>query len=197
MDIAMASIAVPIFSSGSYPATTANIDAGITSLTKGGTVVPEAVVFIGTYGAYGKLIVNADLNRTYWMTVSFVGSAGLAQDLYSNHPAKYPNGYLDATNSSRILISQIVPLPYNSSLKLVADYTAQIQKVDPGSKADFGSFEVFMITPLSLLSRLSLTFLGIYCRPYGVSNIILCTCRYSSRPKHYYYWFLRCLIFLW
>lgn len=142
MDIAMASIAVPIFSFGSYPVTTANVDAGITSLTKEGTVVPEAVVFIGTYGAYGKLIVNANLNRTYWMTVSFVGSAGLAEDLYSNHPTQYPQGYLAATNSSRVLVSQIVPLPYNSSLKLVADYTAQIQKVEPGSKADFGSFEV-------------------------------------------------------
>lgn len=138
----MASIALPIFSSGSYPATTLNVENGIKSLTRNGTIVPEAVVFFGTYGAFGKLIVKANLSTTYWMTVSFVGSAGLAQDLYNNHRLEYPNGYLAGTNSSRVLVSQVVPLPYNSTLKLVADYTAQLAKVDPTAKPDFGSFEV-------------------------------------------------------
>lgn len=93
---------------------------------------PEAIVMVGTYGPcaeFIKLAHRGGFNPTF-VNISFVGAVALARELG-------PDG-------EGVVVSQVVPFPWDRSLRLVADYQAAQKAFDPALTPDFVSFEGYI-----------------------------------------------------
>lgn len=93
---------------------------------------PEAIVMVGTYGPcteFIKLAHRSGLRPTF-VNISFVGAVALAGELG-------PEG-------EGVIVSQVVPFPWDRSLGLVADYQAAQKAFDPALTPDFVSLEGYL-----------------------------------------------------
>ncbi|AWM09115.1 MULTISPECIES: ABC transporter substrate-binding protein [Bradyrhizobium] len=93
---------------------------------------PEAIVMVGTYGPsaeFIKLAHRSGLHPTF-VNISFVGANALAKELG-------PEG-------EGVIVSQVVPFPWDRSLKLVADYQDAQKAFDPTLTPDFVSLEGYL-----------------------------------------------------
>jgi branched-chain amino acid transport system substrate-binding protein len=93
---------------------------------------PEAVVMVGTYGAcaeFIKLAHKSGFNPTF-VNISFVGANALAKEL--------------GAEGTGVIVSQVVPFPWDASLKVVADYQAAEKALDPNPTPDFVSLEGYL-----------------------------------------------------
>ena len=93
---------------------------------------PQAVVMVGTYGPcaeFIKLSHKAGFRPTF-VNISFVGANALAREL--------------GTAGEGVVVSQVVPFPWDTSLKVVADYQAAQRLLDPGLTPDFVSLEGYL-----------------------------------------------------
>jgi ABC-type branched-subunit amino acid transport system substrate-binding protein len=93
---------------------------------------PEAVVMVGTYGPcaeFIKLARKSGFNPVF-VNISFVGANALAKELG-------PEG-------QGVVVSQVVPFPWDTSIKVVADYQAAERALDPNLKPDFISLEGYL-----------------------------------------------------
>ena len=89
---------------------------------------PEAVVMVGAYkpcAALIKLARKLEFNPVF-VNISFVGASALAKELG-------PDG-------NGVVVSQVVPFPWDASLKVVADYQAAIK-----AAPDFVSLEGYLV----------------------------------------------------
>ena len=93
---------------------------------------PEAVVMVGTYGPCAEFIRLARKSgfNPVFVNISFVGANALAKELG-------PEG-------QGVVVSQVVPFPWDSSIKVVADYQAAEKALDPNLKPDFISLEGYL-----------------------------------------------------
>jgi branched-chain amino acid transport system substrate-binding protein len=93
---------------------------------------PEAVVMVGTYGPCAEFIKLAHRSgfNPIFVNISFVGASALAKDLG-------PEG-------KGVIVSQVVPFPWDTSVKVVADYQAAERSFDPALKPDFVSLEGYL-----------------------------------------------------
>ncbi len=93
---------------------------------------PEAIVMVGTYGPCAEFIKLAHRSGFYptFVNISFVGANALANELG-------PDG-------DGVIVSQVVPFPWDNSLKLVADYQAAQKAIDPTLTPDFVSLEGYI-----------------------------------------------------
>jgi len=94
---------------------------------------PEAVVMVGAYKPCAELIKLAhklDLHPVF-VNISFVGASALAKELG-------PDG-------KGVVVSQVVPFPWDTSLKVVADYQAAIK-----GAPDFVSLEGYLVGRLAI-----------------------------------------------
>ena len=94
---------------------------------------PEAVVMVGAYKPCAELIKLAhklELNPVF-VNISFVGASALAKELG-------PDG-------RGVVVSQVVPFPWDTSLKVVADYQAAIK-----GAPDFVSLEGYLVGRLAI-----------------------------------------------
>ena len=93
---------------------------------------PEAVVMVGSYGPCAEFIKLAHKSgfNPIFVNISFVGANALAQELG-------PEG-------QGVIISQVVPFPWDSSVKVVADYQAAEKALDPNLKPEFVSLEGYL-----------------------------------------------------
>ncbi|MEY9358486.1 branched-chain amino acid transport system substrate-binding protein [Bradyrhizobium yuanmingense] len=93
---------------------------------------PEAIVMVGTYGPCAEFIKLAHRSgaRPTFVNISFVGAVALAAELG-------PEG-------DGVIVSQVVPFPWDRSLKLVADYQAAQKAFDPALTPDFVSLEGYL-----------------------------------------------------
>ena len=93
---------------------------------------PRAVVMVGTYGPCAKFIRlcrDSGFNPLF-MNVSFVGAAPLAAAL----------GKTDA----RVVITQVVPHPFDVGVPLVAEFQSDLKLRDPGAAPGFTSLEGYI-----------------------------------------------------
>src|ERR1700720_3533863 len=90
---------------------------------------PEAVVMVGTYGPCAEFIRLARRSgfNPVFVNISFVGATALAKEL--------------GAEGQGVIISQVVPFPWDSSVKVVADYQAAEKALDPNMKPEFVSLE--------------------------------------------------------
>jgi ABC-type branched-subunit amino acid transport system substrate-binding protein len=89
---------------------------------------PEAVVMVGAYkpcAALIKLARKLEFSPVF-VNISFVGASALAKELG-------PDG-------NGVVVSQVVPFPWDASLKVVADYQAAIK-----AAPDFVSLEGYLV----------------------------------------------------
>ena len=93
---------------------------------------PEAIVMVGTYGPSAEFIKLAHRNGAYptFANISFVGATALAKELG-------PDG-------EDVVVAQVVPFPWDRSIKLVADYQAAQSAFDPTLAPDFVSLEGYL-----------------------------------------------------
>ena len=98
---------------------------------------PEAVVMVGAYKPCAELIKLAhklELNPVF-VNISFVGASALAKELG-------PDG-------QGVIVSQVVPFPWDTSLPVVADYQTALKAEDPQAQADFVSLEGYLVGRLA------------------------------------------------
>ncbi|WP_375313270.1 ABC transporter substrate-binding protein [Bradyrhizobium sp. A5] len=93
---------------------------------------PEAIVMVGTYGPCAEFIKLAHRSGFYptFVNISFVSANELARELG-------PDG-------EGVIVSQVVPFPWDRSIKLVADYQAAQKAFDPTLPPDFVSLEGYI-----------------------------------------------------
>ncbi|HZR73274.1 ABC transporter substrate-binding protein [Bradyrhizobium sp.] len=93
---------------------------------------PDAVVMVGTYGPcaeFIKLAHRRGFNPTF-VAISFVGATALAREL--------------GNDGKGVIVSEVVPFPWDTRLKLVADYQAAEKALDPALTPDFISLEGYL-----------------------------------------------------
>lgn len=99
---------------------------------------PQAVVMVGAYrpcAAFIKLSRKIGFNPVF-VNISFVGSAALARELG-------PDG-------KGVVISQVVPSPWDVSRRIVADYRAAIKAINPAALPTFVSLEGYLVGRLTI-----------------------------------------------
>src|SRR5476651_1539909 len=93
---------------------------------------PEAVVMVGTYGPCAEFIKLAHKSgfNPIFVNISFVGANALAKELG-------PEG-------SGVIVSQVVPFPWDTSVRVVGDYQAAEKALDPDMEPEFVSLEGYL-----------------------------------------------------
>ena len=115
---------------GTYERNTLAVKSALLALKR---AEPEAVVMVGAYkpvAEFIKLARKTDFNPVF-VNISFVGSGALAKELG-------PDG-------NGVIISQVVPFPWDASIKAVADYQAAIKAVDAKAEPEFVSLEGYLV----------------------------------------------------
>ncbi|HEY6257231.1 MAG TPA: ABC transporter substrate-binding protein [Xanthobacteraceae bacterium] len=99
---------------------------------------PEAVVMVGPYkpsAEFIKLARKIDFNPVF-VNISFVGAVAFAKEL--------------GADGNGVVVSQVVPFPWDVSIKAVADYQAAIKALDPQAQPDFVSLEGYLVGRLAI-----------------------------------------------
>jgi ABC-type branched-subunit amino acid transport system substrate-binding protein len=114
---------------GTFERNTRAVGAALRTLKR---AEPQAIVMVGTYGPcaeFIKLAHRSGFNPTF-VAISFVGATALAKELG-------PEG-------NGVVVSQVVPFPWDASVKAVADYQAAEKALDPALTPDFVSLEGYL-----------------------------------------------------
>lgn len=120
---------------GFYPRNTTAVKTALLDLRAGS---PEAVVMVGAYGPVGTLISWARDTGfdPVFITLSFVGANALADQL--------------GTEGEGVLVTQVVPFPFDESIPIVASYQAALRELDPEAVPGFVSLEGYIAGRLAI-----------------------------------------------
>jgi branched-chain amino acid transport system substrate-binding protein len=126
---ALAKRNMALVSSGSFKRNTTAVKSALLDIMKGN---PEAVVTVGPYKPVAKFIKTAHEVKldAIFVAISFVGSNSLAQELGSE--------------GAGVIISQVVPSPWDASLPVVAVYRKALAAADVAAKPGFVSLEGYL-----------------------------------------------------
>ena len=120
---------------GVYPRNTVAVKTALLDLDRGD---PEAVILVGAYKPVAALIAWArhiGLDPVF-MTVSFVGSNALAEELGSN--------------GAGVFVTQVVPFPTDGSIPVVDAYRRALAAYDPEAVPGFVSLEGYLAGRLAI-----------------------------------------------
>ncbi len=120
---------------GTYTRNTTAVKKALLSIRK---AKPDAVVMVGAYkpvAEFIKLSRKMKFNPTF-VNISFVGSDALAQEL--------------GDAGEGVIISQVVPFPWDVSIPVVAQYTEALKAVDAEAKPGFVSLEGYIVGRLAI-----------------------------------------------
>jgi branched-chain amino acid transport system substrate-binding protein len=94
---------------------------------------PQAVVMVGTYEPCAEFIRLARMIKldAVFVNISFVGSEPLAEELRSD--------------AQGVVVTQVVPLPNEVKIPLVARYQRALKSVNPSAKPGFVSLEGYIV----------------------------------------------------
>jgi ABC-type branched-subunit amino acid transport system substrate-binding protein len=127
---ALAKRNMALVSSGTFKRNTTAVKSALLDIMKG---QPEAVVTVAPYqpvAEFIKLAHQVQLN-TMFVAISFVGSDSLAHALGSE--------------GAGVVISQVVPSPWDQALPVVASYQRAIAADDAAAKPGFVSLEGYLV----------------------------------------------------
>ncbi|MDE2768089.1 MAG: ABC transporter substrate-binding protein [Chloroflexota bacterium] len=121
---------------GVYPRNTTAVKTALLDLREG---QPEAVIMVGAYEPVAALVAwSRHLGFIpVFMTISFVGSNALAQELG-------PEG-------AGVFVTQVVPFPTDTSLPVVQAYHRALAAFDSDAVPGFVSFEGYLAGRLTIL----------------------------------------------
>ena len=117
-----------IVGEGTYERNTENVDAGLDAIKP---YNPDAVVMVGTYKAMAAFIKKAKAQgfNPIFLNVSFVGTAALIKEL--------------AGGGSDVIVTQVMPSPYDSPLPLVRQYRKDMHAAGH-SELDYSDLEGYV-----------------------------------------------------
>jgi len=127
---ALAKRNLSLVASGSFKRNTTAVKTAFLDIMK---AEPEAVVTVGPYKPVAAFIKLARMLKkdAVFVAISFVGADSLAKELGSE--------------GAGVVISQVVPFPWDTSLPLVASYQNAIAATDDKAKPGFVSLEGYII----------------------------------------------------
>ncbi|RPE62917.1 amino acid/amide ABC transporter substrate-binding protein (HAAT family) [Pacificibacter maritimus] len=120
---------------GTYTRNTVAVKSALLEIRK---AKPEAIVMVGAYkplSEFVKLAKKMRMDPTF-VTISFVGSKALSTEL--------------GTDGEGVIISQVVPQPWDTSIPVVADYQAALKAHDPSVEPGFVSLEGYLTGRLAI-----------------------------------------------
>lgn len=115
---------------GTYPRNTTDVKGAVISTKKGET---DAVVIVGAYKPVAEFIKTAkkvDIKGPF-VNISFVGSNALAKEL--------------GADGDGVVVTQVVPLPTDKSIKIVEQYQKALAAQDANEKPGFVSLEGYIV----------------------------------------------------
>ena len=121
---------------GLYPRNTLAVKTALLDLRQAN---PEGIIIIGAYQPVGTFIAWAKylgLNDVVFMTVSFVGSNALAEQL-----GPFGHG---------VFVTQVVPFPTDRSVPIVNSYLKALSDYDPNAVPGFVSLEGYIAGRLAI-----------------------------------------------
>ncbi len=135
VEAALARRGMALSASGTYTRNTTDVKDALVAMME---VNPQAVVMVGAYQPIGEFI---KLSRTFsftpeFVTISFVGSQALADELW-------PEG-------AGVLISQVVPFPWDDSIKIVSEYQQAMNSYEEYASYDFVSLEGYIVARVAI-----------------------------------------------
>lgn len=101
---------------------------------------PDAIVTVGPYkpiAEFVKLARSLGMNQPI-VAISFVGAEALAREL---GPA-----------GDGVIVTQVVPLPWDTSIPVVAQYQKAMASYDPAAKPGFISLEGYLVGRLTIMA---------------------------------------------
>ena len=122
---------------GTYTRNTVAVKQALLAIRK---AEPQAVVMVGAYkpiAEFIRLSRKLGFDPTF-VNISFVGSAALAAELG-------PDG-------EGVIISQVVPFPWDGSVGVVADYQAALDAHGGGAAPDFITLEGYLVGRVALMA---------------------------------------------
>ncbi len=127
---ALAKRNMTLVASGSFKRNTTAVKSALLEIMKG---QPEAVVTVAPYKPVAEFIKLAHQVKmdALFVAISFVGSDSLAKELGSE--------------GAGVIISQVVPSPWDASLPVVASYRQAIAATDANTKPGFVSLEGYLV----------------------------------------------------
>jgi branched-chain amino acid transport system substrate-binding protein len=131
---AMAKRGMELTSEATYERNTVAVKTALITLKH---AEPEAVVMVGAYtpcAEFIKLARKISFNPVF-VNVSFVGASALAKEL--------------GADGQGVIVSQVVPFPWDTSLSVVADYQTALKAEDPEAQPDFVSLEGYLVGRLA------------------------------------------------
>lgn len=150
LQMALSARGLPIYSNGTYVRNTVDVEKGLDHLATSMTANlgdPEAIVIIGTYEPLAKFVKLAKQRwpNVFFCTVSFVGATSFSEKLG------------DAESRRNVFVTQVVPLPTDTSRPLIRQYVRALQSVDPTAQPGFVTLEGYMVARLviSTLERVT------------------------------------------
>jgi ABC-type branched-subunit amino acid transport system substrate-binding protein len=132
---AMEKRSLPIAAEGTYERNTVAVKTALLNIKR---AEPDAVVMVGAYkpsAEFIKLAHKIGFNPVF-VNISFVGSEALAKELG-------PDG-------KGVVVSQVVPFPGDTSIKVVADYQKALRAADANAAPGFVSLEGYLVGRLAI-----------------------------------------------
>jgi ABC-type branched-subunit amino acid transport system substrate-binding protein len=128
--MAMAKRNMSLVASGTFKRNTTAVKSALLDIMKG---EPQAVVTVGPYKPIAEFVKVARTQKldAIFVAISFVGSDSLAQELGSQ--------------VAGVIISQVVPFPWDQALPVTVAYRAAITAVNPNAKPGFVSLEGYLV----------------------------------------------------
>jgi branched-chain amino acid transport system substrate-binding protein len=125
---------LPIAAEGTYERNTVAVKTALLNIKKED---PEAVVMVGAYKPSAEFIkLSRKINfEPVFVNISFVGASALAKEL--------------GEDGKGVIVSQVVPFPWDASIKVIADYHAAIKASDPKAEPEFVSLEGYLVGRLA------------------------------------------------
>ena len=127
---AMKKRGLELVAEGTYKRNTVAVKSALLTIRK---AKPQAVVMVGAYkpcAAFIKLARKVKMNAKF-VNISFVGSKALAKEL--------------GQDGEGVIVSQVVPLPSDTSLPVVAAYHKALKAHNPKAEPGFVSLEGYMV----------------------------------------------------
>src|SRR5260221_1673171 len=123
---AMEKRSLPIAAEGTYERNTVAVKTALLNIKRED---PEAVVMVGAYkpcAEFIKLSRKVSFDPVF-VNISFVGASALAKEL--------------GEDGKGVIVSQVVPFPWDASIKVIGDYHAAIKAADDKAEPEFVSLE--------------------------------------------------------
>ena len=120
---------------GTYKRNTTAVKSALLEIRKAD---PQAVVMVGAYkpiAEFIKLARKVKMDATF-VNISFVGSKALAKEL--------------GDAGEGVVITQVVPFPWDTSVPLVAQYHEALKAFNPDAEPGFVSLEGYMVGRLAI-----------------------------------------------